>query len=1230
MRNVIRRLGLWNIALVLLVSSVTSIFYSVQSSATPTPIKSLSSIFNFRDMSTSGVIKSGLIYRSAQLCQRNGDNKTNNQLSSSDQTKLAGALEGGAIIDLRDHGTAKPQEWKDCPDPNLSNVKKVSLPAIGVGSASGYAKVFAGKEKANASEGKPSGKESRANIGKALETIADTSGPVLFHCTYGKDRTGWTAAMVLYIVGADYATIKADYLKSNDDLPSGKKVDIAWLESALKQINKTFAGSEGIPSRDTILKYLQAAPADVNGGLGVSSTTIAKIKAKLSNGKTSADSSGVDVTVGSYNLLGWYHKEYPGDSDKGFSSKHLTNIANNIKSMKMNVVGLQEYRDTTSGKNQVLDTLGGSWKAIGPGKKQLMILYDSSVLTLIDDDYIESLTDRNGCEGGDPAANYAKFKINSNGQEFLVVNFHPPVTHSKKCNTVRLNVVKEGMKKSFIANYTGPTFVIGDFNSAIVDTDGTGRNNIYGYLTGAGYKNSIETAKRAVREKATIGNGSDWKRSIDFVYYKNIGAPSYYQTLTCTPKDTCGSDHKPVAATFGAGGVGTHPLTLGSYNVHGSLLEGETACKAKARFETAASNIASMNMDIVGVQEYVDYDDSKTPDCDGTKIKLLDTLNAATGGIWKATKSEGSYQQSQTTILYNSVVTKLMSDELKNVEGDDVSANDWQNTGICQSGSPIYHVAGFSDASYNTFYIANANWCGQDSSQRERDTQAILQAMGDYSGAKFVIGDTNSDIGQEVENVATTGKYGDARANAAAKNAAEYGTMAGNGKGSNIIDRIYYEEATVSDPSTYTTLNCKKTTTCGSDHRPITAVFPSVMVGSSGQDCSGDQKEVLDAGVPYYNVNACMCSTGGSGDSTMSGDTLAEQAFTFLVSTGIESNDGKPLNAAQAAGIIGNLMIETGGDTYDLKPEAVNSIGASGIVQWLGGRKTALDKFAEKKGGDWKDFKIQLQFMIHELETGYKKAVMEGNSGSSKTVDKGLKNITDISEQGAKDAADIVARYYEIPSIADAYPNREKAAARAFNDFKDNAPGTSSSVGSSGNCDSDSSTDGDVSSIGDIAFPLAIKQGDITTSGKAWTHTYHEDTCTYYYALDIMINMKRGKSFAESVPVIAMHDGKITTAKQGLPGYGRTVIIHGSDGLNYATLHVNSMKVKKGQAVKKGDTIALGVVNANGYHVHVDLSNGSSRPSACASCSPKICPAKGRFIPELRPKLKEIYDSMKD
>lgn len=81
--------------------------------------------------------------------------------------------------------------------------------------------------------------------------------------------------------------------------------------------------------------------------------------------------------------------------------------------------------------------------------------------------------------------------------------------------------------------------------------------------------------------------------------------------------------------------------------------------------------------------------------------------------------------------------------------------------------------------------------------------------------------------------------------------------------------------------------------------------------------------------------------------------------------------------------------------------------------------KSDLDAFAGKQGKTWTDFQVQLKFIIIELENGYKNAVMNGKSTSNKTVDKGLKNITDVSEQGAKDAADIIARYYEIPSIAD-------------------------------------------------------------------------------------------------------------------------------------------------------------------------------------------------------------------
>lgn len=237
----------------------------------------------------------------------------------------------------------------------------------------------------------------------------------------------------------------------------------------------------------------------------------------------------------------------------------------------------------------------------------------------------------------------------------------------------------------------------------------------------------------------------------------------------------------------------------------------------------------------------------------------------------------------------------------------------------------------------------------------------------------------------------------------------------------------------------------------------ITIIFLLLIIGIFFQSKASavilDQKGIYDAGIPYYEL-----SVAEKCNADITGDSPAEQAFMFFISTNIASNDNKPMNAAQAAGMVGNLMIETGGKTYDLKPDLVNSIGASGIAQWLGKRKSDLDAFAGKQGKTWTDFQVQLKFIIIELENGYKNAVMNGKSTSNKTVDKGLKNITDVSEQGAKDSADIIARYYEIPSIADSYPNRQQAAAKAFNDFKGNAGGISGSPTS--NCGS-STTDGD-------------------------------------------------------------------------------------------------------------------------------------------------------------------------
>lgn len=49
-----------------------------------------------------------------------------------------------------------------------------------------------------------------------LTEAADAgSGPLLFHCTAGKDRTGWGATVILALLGADEDTLMAEYLSVN-------------------------------------------------------------------------------------------------------------------------------------------------------------------------------------------------------------------------------------------------------------------------------------------------------------------------------------------------------------------------------------------------------------------------------------------------------------------------------------------------------------------------------------------------------------------------------------------------------------------------------------------------------------------------------------------------------------------------------------------------------------------------------------------------------------------------------------------------------------------------------------------------------------------------------------------------------------------------------------------------------------------------------------------------------
>ncbi|MEU1208928.1 tyrosine-protein phosphatase [Nocardia sp. NPDC005825] len=111
----------------------------------------------------------------------------------------------------------------------------------------------------------PGASRALANV---LRDIAYNPGGVLFHCTAGKDRTGWTSAVLLTLLGVDKDTVYYDYLLSNyyrdakdGDVVNG--VSAAALAAAFGQTNESYGSFEeyirrGLRLTDADIAALQA------------------------------------------------------------------------------------------------------------------------------------------------------------------------------------------------------------------------------------------------------------------------------------------------------------------------------------------------------------------------------------------------------------------------------------------------------------------------------------------------------------------------------------------------------------------------------------------------------------------------------------------------------------------------------------------------------------------------------------------------------------------------------------------------------------------------------------------------------------------------------------------------------------------------------------------------------------------------------------------------------------
>ncbi|MEU9022918.1 tyrosine-protein phosphatase [Actinomadura sp. NPDC048394] len=130
---------------------------------------------------------------------------------------------------------------------------------------------------------------SRAAFGRTLRDAADRPGtPLVFHCTSGKDRTGWMSYLLLRALGVPDATARYDYLLSNryrqdadaatraqlkaagymqdpDLLIPIQEVRADYLDSALDEVRRSYG---------TLDRYLRV-------GLGVDAPTQARLRHTL-------------------------------------------------------------------------------------------------------------------------------------------------------------------------------------------------------------------------------------------------------------------------------------------------------------------------------------------------------------------------------------------------------------------------------------------------------------------------------------------------------------------------------------------------------------------------------------------------------------------------------------------------------------------------------------------------------------------------------------------------------------------------------------------------------------------------------------------------------------------------------------------------------------------------------------------------------------------------------------
>ena len=241
----------------------------------------LASADNFRDVAGPGHrtadgrrLRRGVLFRSNELT-----------LTHEDAQALA-ALGVETIFDLRDAHEVEAHPDAPVPGATWRHVEVKGIPMEAVASLQTREQGLA--VMGEVYRGFVEKEGGRAAFGELLHAIAAGQGTQVFHCTAGKDRTGWASVLLLHVVGVAPGTILADYLATNT-------ISSATREKYLGMVRQHL-GADKVEVYETVMvadeDYLQQAYDAVRSsygsmegylreGLGLGPDTLAGLRARL-------------------------------------------------------------------------------------------------------------------------------------------------------------------------------------------------------------------------------------------------------------------------------------------------------------------------------------------------------------------------------------------------------------------------------------------------------------------------------------------------------------------------------------------------------------------------------------------------------------------------------------------------------------------------------------------------------------------------------------------------------------------------------------------------------------------------------------------------------------------------------------------------------------------------------------------------------------------------------------